>query len=92
MEQVSTDGYSLDGRTHRATKYQIKAIDSGQTANRAGQVATLIDAAINEATLSAGGWTTIYIRREIGIEYEERDKDSVYQHVGGLYSITVRPS
>ncbi len=92
MEQVSNDGYALSGRTHRTATYQVMAIDIGQTANKAGQIFTQIDAVLNAASLTASSWTTIYIRRETGIEYEERDKNEVYQHVGGLYSITVRPS
>lgn len=90
MENTGGDQYALSGRVARSLNYTIKAIDDGLSASNAGTIFNEIDLLLNGATLTSGNWQTIYLRRTNSIEYEERDQDKIYQHVGGIYEITVR--
>jgi hypothetical protein len=90
MEMTSADDYSFIGRTNRQAQYQIKCIDHSHSANVAGQIATLLDTAMMDYSGTTSMWFMIHMRRRLGIEYEEYDGNDCYQHVGGLYDITVR--
>lgn len=72
--------------------YQVQAVTEGHTAAAAGTIADKIDDALNGATLTITGYTSMYVARVQTVDYPELAAGGKrFNHRGGLYRILARP-
>jgi hypothetical protein len=72
--------------------YLVKAIDQNTSAKTVGEINALIRTALNLATLTITGYTSMGITWIGDIQYDEPDNGIVYQHEGGLYLLMAEPT
>ena len=82
--------YTLSGVAYENTIYTVKGVTLGPSAAAAGAIATQIDLALNDQTLTISGYTQMYMRREQAIDYPEVVAGQRYHHRGAMYRIIAR--
>ena len=83
------DAYTLGGWASASHQYVVKAVDEGQSAQRAQALAARVQALLTGQELAVAGYTVPVCRRQRAIEYDEVAGATVYQHAGGIYLIVV---
>jgi len=88
--QSSVDEYTFSLRAMVDMLYQVKAIAPGESAGTAWDAANRIDALLTDGSLTISSGTVLRVRRQSSISLTEVDGGEMYQHVGGIYAITVQ--
>jgi hypothetical protein len=70
--------------------FLAKAIDRNTSPKLAGQINAAIRAALDRASLTIVGYSSLGIIWLGNIEYDEEFNGQIYQHEGGLYSLMAR--
>lgn len=89
-QQSSVDTYTFSERAMVDMLYQVKAVAPGGSAGTAWDAADRIDSLLTDGSLTIGSGTVLRVRRQSSISLTETDGGETYQHVGGIYAITVQ--
>jgi hypothetical protein len=84
------DEYTFASRALVECYYQVKAITPGESAADAHSAAARIETLLTDATPTMSSGSIKMIRRQQAISITETDGGEQYQHVGGIYAITVQ--
>jgi hypothetical protein len=80
------DYFSFTGRGGSAL-YMVKVIDRSSWPKSASDIDTQVDSALQDASLSISGHSSLYCRRESDLYLVEDVNGVTYQHIGGIYRI-----
>lgn len=86
----ASDYYALASRAFTTLTYQVKAIAPGESSAPAWAAAERIEALLTDKPLAIPSGSLMACRRSTIISLNETDGGEQYQHVGGLYSISVQ--
>lgn len=84
------DEYTFTLRAMLESVYQIKAIAPGESALPAWNAAERIESLLTDQPLTIESGRLLMVRRQQVVSMTETDGGEQYQHVGGLYAITVQ--
>lgn len=71
-------------------RYLVKAVQQSASASGTDAAAARVDALLEAGTITATGYQTVLMRREVRVRYLERDGDLRWQHSGGEYRVLMR--
>ena len=84
--------YHHAGRAARTFMLQVKVVDQGDSSKRAGAADERIEELLHpNEPLSVVGWRTGFQERAARIDFTETSSGVKFQHVGGVYRITLIP-
>lgn len=86
----SSDNYALAARAYVQLTYQVKAIAPGESSAGAWAAAERVEALLTDRTLTLSSGRVMACRRSTIVSTNETDGGEQYQHVGGLYQISVQ--
>ena len=89
-QQSSVDTYTFSQRAMVDMLYQVKAIAPGESAATAWDAGDRIDALLTDGSLTISSGSVLRVRRQSSISLTETDGGEMFQHVGGIYAITVQ--
>lgn len=87
-----TDVYTLSQRAYIDAVYKVEAYTRGPSNKVCQQLAEAIDTALTDQALTVTGWGLMYIRREQILDTTEESAGVLWNRIGALYRIFVRPS
>lgn len=92
-KQSNLPRYTMGGTAFENALYTVKAVTVGHEMAPAGTIATQIDAALNDQTLSISGYTHMRCHRENDVAFVEVDPGGQrWNHNGALYRIFADPT
>lgn len=65
----------------------VKAIDRNATADTAEAASARVAVLLNDSALTISGATTLYLRRQSDVEYQETNDGVIYRHAGSLFRL-----
>lgn len=65
----------------------VKAVDRNATADTAEAASARVAVLLNDAVLTISGATTLYLRRQSDVEYQETNDGVIYRHAGSLFRL-----
>jgi hypothetical protein len=83
---VPTEAFT-DPSAYETDIWLVKAVDKNTSADTAESASDRVKTLLNDAALSISGASTLYIRRQSDVEYEEVTDGVRYQHCGSLYRL-----
>lgn len=92
-QQAAVPEFTFGGVAYETLTYMVKGVTKGPSGKVAGSIASQVDAALNDGTLTISGYSLMYCRRASAIDYVEAGPAGVvYHHRGALYDIWADPA
>ena len=90
--QADSTQFHEQGRAAKTFTFLIKAVDQGDSSKRAGNMDDRIEELFHpNEPLSVTGWRTGFQGRTSRVDMSTSESGVKYQHVGGVYRITLIP-
>lgn len=90
--QAARPDYHMAGRSAETFNVMLKAIDTGESSKRGGQIDERIEELLHpNEPITVPGWRTGFQGRTAQVDMTELSSGVKYQHVGGVYRITLIP-
>lgn len=88
-KQSDTSAHVMGGNAMDNQIWLVKGIVRSSTPSVAEDIDAAVRALLDFGSLTITGGTNLFLARMSGISYVEVDGDTTYQHVGGLYRLSV---
>ena len=88
---TGTPTHTFTGQLSREI-WLVKGVSKGASAAPAEAIDAAIETALHDAALQIDDQTTLYLRRESDVDYQEYDGADQYNHVGGHYRLFTEPA
>ena len=88
-KQSDTSALRMGGNAMDSQLWLVKGIVRSTSPSVAEDIDAAVRTLLDFGTLTITGGTNLFCARTSGVAYSEADGDQVFQHVGGLYRVTV---
>lgn len=92
-KQANTPAHDFAGVAYENALYRVVGVTGpNHSPAYAGSVASAIDSALVDRSLSMSGYTLMYLRRDSDVDYAEVTEGKRWHHRGALYRLMADPA